>query len=188
MVHAAYECFCELGYRATTMAAIAERAGVAVQTLYFTFHTKDELLQAVHDYSVLGVDGLPPRQQPWYERMTAEAEVSDAIRHLVAGVEPILARVAPMIPVFHAASEDPAGEVWSRAERLRLEGYAGIVVDLSKKATLHKHLTRQQAADLLFVLLSPELYRGLVLERGWAPSRWRSWLERAILADLFQET
>ena len=45
MLDAAYDLFCEQGFRATTMDAIAQRAGVAVQTLYFTFHTKDALLQ-----------------------------------------------------------------------------------------------------------------------------------------------
>ena len=64
MLEAAYELFCSDGYRATTMEAIAERAGVAVQTLYFTFHTKDELFQAVHDHTVLGDDIVPPPMQP----------------------------------------------------------------------------------------------------------------------------
>ena len=54
ILNAAYDLFCELGYRATTMALIAERAHVAVQTVYFTFRTKDALLQEVHNQTVLG--------------------------------------------------------------------------------------------------------------------------------------
>src|SRR4029079_4565169 len=38
--------FSQHGYAATTMATIAHDAGVAVQTVYFTFHTKAELLIA----------------------------------------------------------------------------------------------------------------------------------------------
>ena len=49
----AYALFCENGYRATTMDLIARRAGVAVQTVYFTFHTKDDLLKAVFEWTVL---------------------------------------------------------------------------------------------------------------------------------------
>jgi AcrR family transcriptional regulator len=45
MLDAAIACFTTSGYAGTTMAQIAEQAGVAVQTLYFTFHTKAELLQ-----------------------------------------------------------------------------------------------------------------------------------------------
>ena len=66
MLAAAYDLFCELGFRAATMDAIAERAGVAVQTLYFTFHTKDELVQAVHEWTVLGDDPVAPPLQSWY--------------------------------------------------------------------------------------------------------------------------
>lgn len=187
MLDAAYRCFCEAGYRATTMANIAEQSGVAVQTLYFTFHTKDELFQAVHDRTVLGVDELPPLSQPWHVKMTAAPEVSEAIHHLVTGVEVILARVAPLLPAFQAVAEDPAGAVWRRGEQLRLEGYRGLVVELCTKAPVRSGLSRSQATDLLFVLLSPDLYRALVLERGWPASRWRAWLERLILRDIFDQ-
>ena len=64
ILDAAYDLFCVAGYPATTMAAIGERAGVAVQTVYFTFRTKDALLQAVHNRTVLGRDEIPPPQQP----------------------------------------------------------------------------------------------------------------------------
>jgi len=187
MLDAAYQCFCEAGYRATTMANIAEQSGVAVQTLYFTFHTKDELLQAVHDRTVLGRDELPPPRQPWHAKMTAAPEVPDAIHHMVTGVEVILARVAPLLPAFQAVSEDPAGAVWRRGEQLRLDGYRDLVAELSAKAPLRRGLRRSQATDLLFVLLSPDLYRALVLERGWPASRWRAWLEKSILHDLFEQ-
>lgn len=60
------------------MEAIAHRAGVAVQNVYFTFHTKDALLQEVHNRTVLGNDALPrrcsrgtgpPRPNPmWHKR------------------------------------------------------------------------------------------------------------------------
>src|ERR1051325_4765243 len=77
MLDAAYELFCRDGYRATTMEAIADRAGVAVQTLYFTFHTKDELFQAVHERTVLGDENLPPRMQPWYLAAVAAPDVRE---------------------------------------------------------------------------------------------------------------
>jgi TetR/AcrR family transcriptional regulator, regulator of autoinduction and epiphytic fitness len=47
MVKAAYHLFSDQGYAATTMAQIAEAAGVAIQTLYFTFHSKAALLPRV---------------------------------------------------------------------------------------------------------------------------------------------
>src|SRR3954453_23593946 len=104
MLDAAYALFCERGYRATTMQDIADRAGVAVKTTYFSFRTKDGLLQAVHDRTVLGVDGLPPERQPWYAQTIAATSIDDAVAILVTGVAGILARVAPMLPVFESVS------------------------------------------------------------------------------------
>ena len=66
MLDAAHACFVERGYPGTTMAAIAERAGVAEQTLYFTFHTKAGLLGEVFERAVFGADELPPHLQPWW--------------------------------------------------------------------------------------------------------------------------
>lgn len=121
------------------------------------------------------------------QKMKAAPEVSEAIHHMVAGVEVILARVAPLLPAFQAVSEDPAGAVWRRGEQLRLDGYRDLVAELSTKAPLRRGLNRRQATDLLFVLLSPDLYRALVLERDWPASRWRVWLEKSILHDIFEQ-
>ena len=187
MVKAAYELFCEDGFRATTMDAIAARAGVAVQTLYFTFHTKDELLQAVHEWTVLGDDPTPPPLQAWYLAAAAEPDARRSLEMLVAGVVSIEARVAPMVPVFHAVSADPAGEVYSRAQQLRRKGFEDIVDMLTKKAPLRKGMNRRRACDLLFVLAGTESYRSFVIESGWTPKQWVNWVSATLARDLFDE-
>jgi AcrR family transcriptional regulator len=185
MLDAAYELFCEFGFRATKMEAIAERAGVAVQTLYFTFHTKDELIQAVHERTVLGDDPTPPPMQPWYHQTMAEPDIVRAVHTLVTGIATILARVAPMVPAFLAVAGDPAGDVWRHGEALRLQGMGEIVEGLARKAKLRRGLSRDRAADVLYVLIGPDLYRTLILERGWTKKEWAAWIERSILAELF---
>jgi AcrR family transcriptional regulator len=185
MLDAAFDLFCEAGYHATTMQDIADRAGVAVQTLYFTFHTKDELLQAVLDRTVLGEDATPPPLQGWHVAAVAAPEITEAVRAMVEGIASIFARVAPMIPVFHAVAADPAGEVWRRAEALRLEGMENLLGALSTKAKLRRGVSRARAVDELFVVMGPELYRSLVLERGWSPRTWSAWVTDVLLHDLF---
>jgi AcrR family transcriptional regulator len=185
MLDAAYELFCSDGYRTTTMEAIADSAGVAVQTLYFTFHTKDELFQEVHERTVLGDEHLPPPMQPWYLAAVAADDVRDAVSQICRGVLSISRRVAPMIPAFHAVAGDPAGEVWERSQQLRHDGMVDLVVALSKKRTLRKNVTRDQAADVLYLLLGPDLYWTMVLGRGWTERQLANWTERVILNDLF---
>ncbi len=182
---AAYDLFCDSGYRATTMETIAERAGVAVQTLYFTFHTKDELLQAVHDWTVLGDDPTPPPLQPWYLAAAAEPDATRALRTAVEGIARLTARVAPMLPVFHTVSAEPAGAVYRKAEELRREGYEDMIEMFAKKAPLRRGMTRRRASDLFFVLGGPESYRSFVIEAGWTPKQWTTWVSTTLAGDLF---
>lgn len=185
ILDAAYALFCERGYRATTMQDIADRAGVAVQTTYFSFRTKDGLLQAVHDRTVLGEDGLPPERRPWYARAIAAPAIDDAVATLVAGVAEILARVAPMLPVFESVSADPAGAVYRRGEELRRDGFGELVTLLARTAPLRPGMSYAHAVDLMFVLLGPPLYRSLVIESGWAEHEWAAWVTATLLRDLF---
>jgi AcrR family transcriptional regulator len=48
ILDAAWECFAELGYSQTTMAAIAAAAGLSTGTLYLYFENKDALMLAIH--------------------------------------------------------------------------------------------------------------------------------------------
>ena len=188
ILDAAYALFCELGYRATTMATIAERAGVAVQTVYFIFRTKDALLQEVHDQTVLG-RGTPlaPQQQPWYAAAVAEKSPARATRILVDGVATILARVAPMLPVFHAVVADPAGDVYRNAEALRRPAMYDLARDvLLAKAQPRPGVDVAYAGDLLVVMLGPEIYRMYVLELGWSRERWVDWTTQVIVRELFE--
>jgi AcrR family transcriptional regulator len=175
MLDAAIACFTAEGYGGTTMAAIAERAGVAVQTLYFTFHTKAELLQQTLDRAVLG-DGfpVPPPQAEWYQAMAAQPTIRLALVHLVGGVSQILERVAPLRPVFEAAAAEPGiAEVWANAERLRLDGYRAIIEMLAGKQPLAAGHTVYSATDVLFILLGPDTFRAFIHGCGWPPDQWK---------------
>ena len=81
IVKAAYTLFCARGYAGTTMAQIAEAAGVAVQTVYFTFHTKSALLSRAYDFAVMGEDEpLGPDKQPWFGARSEERRVGKECR------------------------------------------------------------------------------------------------------------
>jgi AcrR family transcriptional regulator len=54
ILDSALTAFVTRGYSSTTMDAVAADAGVAVQTVYFAFRAKGDLLQAVYEHAVLG--------------------------------------------------------------------------------------------------------------------------------------
>src|SRR5689334_19429666 len=93
---AAIAMFRDRGYTRTTMADIAEAAGVAVQTVYFVFHTKTEVLNSAYGLAVMGEDEAVPQEQAWYRQAVAEPDVTTAVRLVVVGLGEILRRVAPL--------------------------------------------------------------------------------------------
>jgi AcrR family transcriptional regulator len=186
MLDAAIRCFTTAGYGGTTMATIAAEPGVAVQTLYFTFHTKSELLQQTFDRAVLGDVPVPPHETDWYRSMEAERKLRPALHHLVSGVTAILERFAPLRSVFdEARADEVVHEVWQRGEQLRLEGYRQIVEILAKKRPLRVEYDVEGATDVLFVLLGPDTFRAFIEGRRWSIERWQTWVVATIGRELF---
>src|SRR5207302_9831309 len=64
IVKAAYTFFCARGYAGTTMAEIAEAAGVAVQTVYLMFHSESALLIRASAFAVMGEAALIAPDKP----------------------------------------------------------------------------------------------------------------------------
>ena len=185
---AAYTLFCERGYAGTTMSDIAEAAGVAVQTVYFTFHTKSELLSRAYDFAVLG-DGepVPPDKTAWYMKLTDEPDVIAALRHAVEGIGAIMKRATPLDTVVRAgAGSDPdTAAVRDFHERWRAQGYGAIVEILTAKSALRAELSHERATQLLLLYLGMDVYRVLVLDFGWAHQEWIDWTVATVGEQLF---
>src|SRR5829696_588059 len=97
ITRAAAKLFAERGYTGTTMADIATAAGVAVQTVYFVFHTKTEVLDSAYGLAVMGEDEpAVPEDQGWYREALAQPDVSIAVTLMVGGLSEIVRRVAPL--------------------------------------------------------------------------------------------
>ena len=184
---AASALFCDRGYTGTTMADIAEAAGVAVQTVYFNFHTKNEVLSSTYDLAVLGEgDRSPPARQPWYLAALAEPDVRTAVRWVVEGIGEIVRQAAPLdLAVRMAAESDPdVARFVLGNEQLRIDGYREVVAFLRAKSDLRPELTPERAADLMLLLVGPAAYRALVSERGWSHAEWVDWTTTAFLEQI----
>jgi AcrR family transcriptional regulator len=180
--------FCERGYAGTTMTDIADAAGVAVQTVYFVFHTKSDVLSSTYDLAVLGEgDPAPPQAQEWYRQAVAEPTVAAAVRAVVEGAGEIVRRVAPLdLAVRAAAASDPdAARFLAQNERLRLEGYREMIDFVSTKYPLRASLSAERATDVLLLIVSPAAYRTLVADRGWSHAEWVAWSSEALTEQLF---
>jgi AcrR family transcriptional regulator len=186
MVGAAYRLFCEKGYTATTMEAIAREADVAVPTLYFTFRTKGAILGEALGAAVMGFDQpVGPEDSSWYEAFQAEPEARRALRILVENTTPILARVGPLMAATYAAASDPeVTSVYELSEKRRAEGYRTIVQMLARKGGLRPGIRVSNATDILLVLLGPQLFDALANGRGWSVGACNRWLVEVLSQQL----
>jgi AcrR family transcriptional regulator len=184
IVEAALAAFTERGYAATTVESVAREAHVAVQTVYFTFHTKGDLLQAAYEHVVLGPHNTPPHQATWWRTVEQTPSVTIAVRALVDGTVELLQRAAPL--VWAVLGDPTAREGYDYNEGLRRTGNEQLVRMLAAKHPLRDGLSATRARDVLLVLTGPQLYAQLARDLGWTSDEVADWMNDAVLRELFE--
>ena len=190
MLEAARELFVRNGYGATTLKEVADRAGVAVQTIYFTFGNKRVLLKELVDVAIAGdLEPVATMDRPWFQEAVAAPAAEAHLRLHVGGTRRILERVAPIVEMLRAAAAaDPAiAGQWDDPVDPRFAVHLEAARSLVAKPGLRAGVTAEHTADLLFVLLSPELYQLFVRDRGWSPERWEKWAGDTLVSQLCQD-
>jgi AcrR family transcriptional regulator len=199
ILRAAYELLCEAGYLATTMAAIAERAGVAEQTIYFTFTNKPAIVTEVLHASVVGLERWTPtldrevhqdhltvlREFPWFEAFEAEPDPRRAIERYVEAAEEILDRIGPLLAALGGLRIPELEAALARSEQLRVEAATFVLRALATKgAGLRKGLKPARARDIFLVLTGAQLHHQLTVGRGWSRRQTKQWLTELLCAQL----
>lgn len=179
ILRAAQEEFVENGFHGATITAIAKRAGVAPQTVYFVFHTKAELISAVIDTAVMGEeDPQAPEETPWFAAMLAEPDPAECVRMFVRGAGEVYARASFVGEVLHAAAltDEEVRSTHEHHEELRHTAYRGVVEMLSEKGELRPGLTVDTATDVFMTVYGDGTYTMLRTERGWSHEQVIDWL------------
>ncbi|HVF05249.1 MAG TPA: helix-turn-helix domain-containing protein [Frankiaceae bacterium] len=189
IVAAATREFLDNGYHGTTMAAIAKRAGVAVQTVYFVFHTKPLLLTAAIDHAVMGEeDPTPPELTAWWQEGTSTKDGRRALQLFVANVAVIETRAAALDRVARAAlgTEPEVADVVAHHDSLRVAGFRAYVETLAARHLLRDGVDVDEATDVLLTLVGSEVFLSFTEARGWPVERYVRWtcdaLESVLLA------
>jgi AcrR family transcriptional regulator len=175
--------FLEQGYAAATLDQIAARAGVAVQTVYFHFGNKRTVLKEVMDVLAVGDDApIPLLDRPWVQQVRDEPDARRALGIWLRNSRVIFGRVAPMLSIVRdAAGADPEmAEQWRTNQHECCLAHLTLAEILAAKQAPRPGLTVHKAADIIFTLLSPEVYLLLAAERGWSPAQWQRWLTDTI--------
>jgi AcrR family transcriptional regulator len=173
------------GYRDTTVRAVAERAGVSVETVYKAFGSKPGLLKALWDVTLAGDDApLPMAERPELQEVLDTADPVaklDGYAGFVCGVHQ---RLAPLLTLLAQAGPEVA-PLLEEVERERLAGLRAFVAHLDQLGALRDGADLEQLADSGWALTSPQLFTQLTGVRGWEPAAYRDWLADILARVLF---
>jgi AcrR family transcriptional regulator len=184
---AAEELFVRDGYVTTSMAAIADQAGVALKTVYLAYETKGKLLRTLWNVRLRGDEQpIPVGERPWYRAVLAEEDPERKLTMYVESVNLIRSRMGNVLRVIRdAAPVDPEiGQLWERMQSEFLENQREIVKSLHRGKHLKPGLGVDGGTDVMWTLNHPTVYLLLVHERGWSMRRYERWLADALRLQL----
>jgi len=180
---AGLDLFVRQGYAVTTLEQIAGEAGVAVQTVYFHFGNKRTLLKEIVDVVAVGDDEpVALLDRPWMQQFRAEPDARRALTIWIRNSRAIFARIAPIMRIVRdAAGADPDMTAqWDVNQQQRFIAHSTLAQQLADKHGLRQGLSAAKAADILFALLSLDVYLLLTVERGWTPAQWERWITNTL--------
>lgn len=183
ILDAARSLFTTQGYLNTPIRALAENAGVSVQTIYATFGSKPgvlmALLERMDQERVEPIAGRLLRAEDPGETLDLVASLERHVRE--AGGDVL--RVA-----MQAAASDPeVARVWDEMFDRHRQGVARMCQRLARSRWLRPGLTTDHAIATAFALTSVEAYEELVHKQGWSHDRYEKWLAAALRHALLGE-
>jgi AcrR family transcriptional regulator len=184
VLDAARELLVERGPAAVTLRDVATHAGVSVETVYKTFGTKATLLKDVYDVTLAGDDEpISMIDRPEHQAVFAASDPRDKLARYAFVARRIGERVGPLLAKLLAGARGGDPDLLRFRETInheRMAGAGSIVRHLAATGGLRVDVDPDRASDIVWTLISPEVYELLVVDRGWSPDEYEQWLAQAL--------
>lgn len=171
------------GYDQVTISKIAQAAEVSMPTVYAIFKSKRGVLLAMLDtalpqdmFTTL-VEHSMQEKSP-VKRLTFTAKLAREMYDAERGVMEFLHSASLVSPELK--------ELEQERELRRYERQGEYVKKLYSDKCLAKGMTLQKARDILWSLTGRDLYRLLVLVRGWSSDQYEAWLAQLLVQSLLE--
>ncbi len=185
VLEAARAQFLENGYAATSVAAIAQAAGVSAETVYKAFGPKSALVRALWEQALAGGGPVPAP-----ERSDALSSRAGNIETLIQSWADLTAEVSPEVSpitllVREAASHDRGMAALlqdiddERRDRMRL-----LAKRVLRQTGVRPGLTHKTATNALWTYTAPELYDLLVRRSGLSRKEFADFVAVALRSHL----
>lgn len=179
----ARELFESKGFDKVTIEHIADRAKVSAPTIYALFKSKVGILKAVMD------NALPAQQhEVLVERGKLEKTPSKRIATAAIISRQLYDAERKQLGAFQDVSIlDPVlKKLEIEREKRRYQRLAEPISDLAKEKLLAPHLNLEKAHDIFWAFTGRDLYRMLVIERGWSSEEYEQWLAQLLAKILLK--
>jgi AcrR family transcriptional regulator len=189
LVQAAAELFVEQGYLATSISAIAARAGVGRATVFTSVPGgKPELLKLARDIALAGDDDpVPMPERAWFRHAMAADNARELIKRQSHNYRMIQQRAAKLEQALViGAAETPELAELERAARSERAKGASLVISRLVQLRAIPHARAQRASDTLYALASPTVYLMLTQDRNWTGSQYERWLTATLTSALLR--
>jgi AcrR family transcriptional regulator len=189
ILDAAEGLFARDGYRSTTMAAIAVRAGVSARTVYVAFATKSGVLRALWNARLRGGDEeVPVAEREWYREVLDEAEPTRRLRLNARNSRAAKVRLGPVLDLVRdaASADDDISTLWDRIQSEYRDNQRAVLEPLHARSALREGLDLDRATDILWTVNHPSLWTLLVGARGWTPEEYEAWCAELACAQLLR--
>jgi AcrR family transcriptional regulator len=179
---AARELFVSNGYSATTIAAIAERARVSLDTIYATVGRKPALLRELVETAISGTEqAVPAEQRDYVMRISGADNALDKITIYAQAITAIQQRLAPVFLALRdaAATDIDCAALWAEIAKRRATNMRTFAAELRNTGDLRNDLSDDQVADIIWSMNAAAYWDLLVHQRGWTPDQFADWLTDA---------
>jgi len=181
ILDAARELFTMHGYAVTSIAEIAQHAGVAVDTIYATIGRKPDLMRELVESAISGTDyPVPAEERDYVQRTIAAATAREKFVTYAEGIVAIHQRLASTYLALHdaAVNDSDCAALRKQISERRATNMRRFAADLRSTGEIRADLTDDQVADIIWTMNAAE-YFDLLHQRGWTPERIGAWLADA---------
>lgn len=173
--------FQEEGFEFVTIERLAQAAAVSASMIYSLYRSKCGVLRALID------DALPSdlynelidkvkREESAEGRLVLAAKISRQMYDAEKELMDILRGAAAIAPELR--------ELEREREERRHKRQAETVKEKAKEGAFAEGLTLSEIQDILWAFTGRDLYRLMVIERGWSSDTYEAWLAQLLISTL----
>jgi AcrR family transcriptional regulator len=173
------------GYAGTTVAGIAEEAGVSSELIYKAFKGKAGLVKAIYERRLAGTGPVPAYQRS-DEMRDQHVDPRMIMREWGLLTAEVAATLTPIRLLLRSAAttDSDLTRLLSLIEERRLDRMRHHAEFLAQREHLRPDVSVSEATDILWACSSTEFYELLVIHRKWPLPRYAQFITDFMVTGL----